>query len=154
VSGIPAGRPATSENLRFLIETVQAEARHLATTDGRLFAQAMTAARAASLTNDIDLAKRVGAFVARFGRLQDTVADNLLPALLDWLAEPVGPAINNLSRAERLGWSTSADTWLELRRMQNRMIHDHVRDAEELAYVLSRAHDTVPPLVAAAQVMA
>ena len=38
--------------------------------------------------------------------------------------------------------------------MRNRMIHDDVRDAEELALALSRAHDTVPLLIAAAQVMA
>ena len=31
---------------------------------------------------DIDLAERVDAFVARFGRLQDTAADKLLPELL------------------------------------------------------------------------
>ena len=154
MSDTPGRRAAPSEKLRFLAETVQAEARHLATTDGRLFAQAITAERVASLAIDIDLAERVDAFVARFGRLQDTVADKLLPALLDWLAEPVGPAIDNLSRAERLGWLASADTWLELRRMRNRMIHDGVRDAEELALALSRAHDTVPLLIAAAQVMA
>ena len=70
----------------------------------------MTAEHAASLSIDIYLAERVDAFVARFGRLQDTVADKLLSALLDWLAEPVGPAINNLSRAERPGWLASADT--------------------------------------------
>ena len=150
---MPSQRPAPSERLRFLAETVQAAARHLATTDGRLSAQAMTAERAASLSRDIDLAERVDAFVARFGRLQDTVADKFLPALLDWLAEPVGPAIDNLNRAERLGWIASADTWLELRRVRNRMIHDYVRDAEELAHVLSLAHETVPLLVAAAQVM-
>ncbi len=150
----PSRRATPSEKLRFLAETVQAEAQHLATTDGRLFAQAMTAERAASLPLDIDLAERVDAFVARFGRLQDTLADKFLPALLDWLAEPVGPAIDNLNRAERLGWIASADTWLELRRVRNRMIHDYVRDAEELAHVLSLAHDTVPLLIAAAQVMA
>lgn len=72
MSGTSTGRPSPSEKLRFLAESVQAEARHLATTDGRLFAQAMTAERAASLSIDIDLAERVDAFVARFGRLQDT----------------------------------------------------------------------------------
>ena len=38
--------------------------------------------------------------------------------------------------------------------MRNRMIHDYVRDAEELSQALSRAHNTVPLLIAAAQVMA
>lgn len=33
------------------------------------------------------MAERTDAFVFRFGRLEDTVADKLLPALLVWLAE-------------------------------------------------------------------
>jgi hypothetical protein len=88
--------------LRFLTDTVLAEAEHLQTTDGRLFVLPMTPERAASLRSDIDLSERTDAFVARFGRLQDTLADKLLPVLLDWLSEPVGPAIDNLNRAERL----------------------------------------------------
>lgn len=47
----------------------------------RLFASAFDAVRARSLAHDVDLAERVDAFVARFGRLQDTLADKLLPAL-------------------------------------------------------------------------
>ena len=43
-------------------------------------------------------------FVARFGSLQDTLADKLLPELLGWLGESMGPAIDNVARAERLGW--------------------------------------------------
>lgn len=87
------------------------------------------------------------------GDCKTPVADKLLPALLNWRAEPVGPAIDKLSRAERLGGLTSADTWLALRRMRNRMIHDDVRDVEEFAQALNSAHDTVPLRVAAAPVM-
>ena len=63
----------------------------------------MTPERAPSLSADQDLAERVDASVARFGRLPDTLGDKLLPRLLGWLAEPVGPAIDNRARAERLG---------------------------------------------------
>ncbi len=65
--------------LRFLSETVIAGARHLQTTDGRLFAVAMTPERAAGLRAGINLAERndacaarFGACAARFGRLPDT----------------------------------------------------------------------------------
>lgn len=150
-----AGRhPPPSEKLVFLTETVAAEAELLAITDARLFAQPMTAERAATLRVDIDLGERVDAFVARFSRLQDTLADKLLPARLDWLAEPLGPAIDNLTRAERLGWLHSTDHWLEVRRLRNRMIHEPVRDNAELADALSRAHAAVPMLLAAARSMA
>jgi len=37
---------------------------------------------AQDLENNIELAERVEAFVARFGRLQDTLGDKLLPTLL------------------------------------------------------------------------
>ncbi len=143
-----------SPKLLFLAETVLAEARHLQTTDGRLFAAAMTPQRASTLAADIDLAERTDAFVARFGRLQDTLADKLLPALLDWLAEPVAAAIDNLNRAERLGWIQSVEDWIDVRRLRNRMIHEYVRDPAELAFALQAAHAAVPMLTRAAESMA
>lgn len=143
-----------SPKLRFLAEVVLAEADHLVLTDARLFALPMTAERAAGLKTDIDLSERTDAFVARFSRLQDTMADKLLPALLQWLAEPVGAAIDNLNRAERLGWISSVEIWLEARRLRNRMIHEYVRDSSELAAALNLAHAAVPTLIGAAQAMA
>ena len=140
--------------LRFLAETVLAEAMHLKITDSRLFVVPMTSERAISLRTDIDLAERTDAFVARFGRLQDTLADKLLPAVLDWLQEPVSAAIDNLNRAERLGWIQSVDRWIEVRRLRTRMIHEYVRDAAELAAALESAHEAVPLLSAAADAMA
>lgn len=62
-------RPPPGDKLRFLAETVLAEADLLRITDGRLFAEPMDAQRASSLRQDIELAERVDAFVARFGRL-------------------------------------------------------------------------------------
>ena len=147
-------RASPSEKLLFLTETVLAEAALLCITDGRLFAQPMTAERADSLKLDHDLAERVDAFVARFGRLQDTVGDKLLPAVLSWLAEPVGPAIDNLARAERLGWLQSAAIWMECRQLRNFMIHEYVRDSVVLAAALCRGHETVPLLVTTAQALA
>ena len=67
------------QRLAFLIETVELEAQHLLDTDRRLFAQCFSADRAAALRVNIEESERTDAFVARFGRLQDTVADKLLP---------------------------------------------------------------------------
>jgi hypothetical protein len=147
-------RPPPSEKLRFLAETVLAEAALLAITDGRLFAAPMDAQRAATLRHDIDLAERVDAFVARFGRLQDTVGDKLLPAILSWLAEPVGPFIDNLARAERLGWVSSGAEWLGSRQLRNFMIHEYVKDVALLASALTRGHLAVPLLDATAKTLA
>ena len=145
---------AVPQKLQFLAETVRAESSHLQTTDRRLFAAPMTAARAAGLALDVDLSERTDAFVARFGRLQDTLADKLLPELLNWLAEPVGPAIDNLNKAERLGWISSVETWITVRRLRNRMIHEYVRDPAELAMTLTAAHAAVPLLAESASAMA
>lgn len=122
-------------------------------TDARLFALPFDAARAASLESDIDLAERVDAFVARFGRLQDTVGDKLLPRLLAELAEPVGPAIDNLARAERLGWLSDVEQWLAMRRLRNLMVHEYVDKPAELAAAVSAAHAFVPALGAAAEAL-
>ena len=96
-----------SSKLRFLADTVLAESEHLQTTDGRLFGVPMTPERAAGLRTDIDLAEPTDAFVAHFGRLQDTVADKLLPALLDGLAEPGGGA----GAGEASAGASSARWW-------------------------------------------
>ena len=105
-------RRPLGDKLRFLAEVVLAEAELLSTTDRRLFDAAMDEARARSLRQDVELGERVDAFVARFGHLQDTVGEKLLPELLAWLAEPIGPAIDNVARAERLGWISVGESWI------------------------------------------
>ncbi len=68
--------------LQFLVRVVGKECRHLAATDQRLFLTPFGRDDVRRLETDPDLAERVEAFVGRFGRLQDTVGDKLLPALL------------------------------------------------------------------------
>ncbi len=123
-------------------------------TNQRLFALPFDAARAAALKTNLDESERADAFAARFGRLQDTLGDKLLPELLRELAEPVGPAIDNLDRAEKLGLLTSADDWLAARKLRNRMVHEYVRNAAELADALNEAHTLVPLLTGFAQAVA
>jgi hypothetical protein len=137
--------------LAFLLETVGLEAEHLTQTNLRLFATPFDAVRAAALKTNLDESERADAFAARFGRLQDTLGDKLLPELLRELAEPVGPAIDNLDRAEKLELLTSADDWLAARKLRNRMVHEYVRNAAELADALNEAHTLVPLLTGFAQ---
>ena len=139
--------------LKFLVETVSLEVSHLRATDQRLFARPFDAARAAALRSDVDESERTDAFVARFGRLQDTLADKLLPELLRSLAEPVGVAIDNLDRAEKLGLLRSADAWVNTRKLRNRMVHEYVRDPAELAQALNEGHGLVPLLTEFAEAL-
>jgi hypothetical protein len=139
------------ERLRFLVKIVQRESLHLRATDARLFASPLTPERLQSMEADVVMAERLDAFVARFARLQDTVGDKFVPALLQALQEPIGAVIDNLDRAERLGWIASADAWIEARRLRNQMIHEYVDDLQVLASNLQAGHRYVPVLLETAQ---
>jgi hypothetical protein len=142
--------PSAAERARlaFLFRVVGREAAHLRSSDGRVFARPMTPERVAGLAADIDDSERIEAFVARFARLQDTLGDKLLPAVLLALGEPVGAAIDNLDRGERLGLLPSADQWIAARRLRNRMVHEYVEDPGLLAAALQQGHACVPLLLA------
>ncbi|MHB1799354.1 MAG: hypothetical protein ACYCUI_13820 [Vulcanimicrobiaceae bacterium] len=137
--------------MRFLVKIVQRESLHLRATDARLFASPLTPERLQSMEADVVMAERLDAFVARFARLQDTVGDKFVPALLQALQEPIGAVIDNLDRAERLGWIASADAWIEARRLRNQMIHEYVDDLQVLASNLQAGHRYVPVLLETAQ---
>ena len=78
------------------------------------------------------------AFVARFSRLQDTIGDKLLPAILKLNLEPVGSQLDNLFRAEKLGWIDSADKWIELRGLRNSLIHEYMTSPDKLLFALEK----------------
>lgn len=91
--------------------------------------------------------------MGRFGRLQDTVGDKLLPILLTALGEKTSAAIDNLDRAERLGLLKSADEWMIMRNLRNQMIHEYVEDPVVLINALQSGHAFVPALIAGANRM-
>lgn len=136
--------------LQFLVRVVRKECLHLAATDQRLFARGFTLAQANQLEADPDLAERVEAFVGRFGRLQDTVGDKLLPLFLATLGEKTAAVIDNLDRAERLSLIGSADEWMTMRNLRNQMVHEYVEDPAVLTSALQSGHTFVPVLIAAA----
>ena len=145
--------PGIALRLKFLARVVRKECQHLTTTDQRLFGKSFTLEQAARLESDHDLAERVEAFVGRFGRLQDTVGDKLLPLLLDALGEKTSAVIDNLDRAERLGLIKSADEWITIRNLRNQMVHEYVEDPVVLTNALQTGHAFVPALIAAANKM-
>ena len=143
--------PAQTARLEFLARVTDKEWRHLLYTDSRLFGDLFTVQTAEKIQSDPVLAERLDAFVSRFGRLQDTVGDKLLPALLSALAEPVGPAIDNLDKAEKLGLLESVDLWMEMRRLRNQMVHEYIEDLAVLTSALRMGHGFVPMLVKTAR---
>jgi hypothetical protein len=146
-------QPKVAPRLQFLVRVVYKECQHLAITNQRLFGNLFTLEQAIRLEADPGLFERVEAFVGRFGRLQDTVGDKLLPLLLDALGEKTSAAIDNLDRAERLGLILSADEWMIMRTLRNPMIHEYVEDPVVLTSALQTGHTFVPVLIAAANKM-
>lgn len=138
---------AQQSRLQFLVRVIRRECEHLAATDARLFAEPFSAQRATRLAERADEAERVEAFVGRFGRLQDTLGNKLLPAFLVALGEDVAAVIDTLDRAERLGLIPSADDWLAMRKLRNQMVHEYIEDAIVLASALQAGHEFVPTLV-------
>lgn len=148
------GKDPGAERLRFLVRVVTRQAHYLEQTHQRLFAgAALTQAALNKLDNDPEFAERVEAFVSRFSRLQDSLGDKLLPTLLAYAGEPPRTVVENLDRAEKLGWLPSADTWMMLRKLRNQMVHEYVEDIAILVDALNLAHESVAMLATVAQML-
>ena len=145
--------PALAARLEFLSRVTQKDCAYLLDTDRRLFSSLFTEEEAQKIQADPILAERLDAFVSRFGRLQDTLGDKLLPALLVALGEKAGPAIDNLDRAEKFGFIESADAWMEMRKLRNQMVHEYIEDLAVLSSSLRSGHAFVPTLAAAAALL-
>lgn len=125
-----------AEQKRFLslLEIVGRKGDLLLKTDARLFKANLDAAWVERLKNEEDLAERLDAFVSRFGRMQDTLGDKLIPSLLRTLAE-------------KLGLLISVVEWLDARNLRNKLVYEYMADAEEFAAALNQAHIGVKLLV-------
>lgn len=86
------------------------EVRYLEQVVNKLRLMNIDLAWVESLENSEDHSVTLDAFVARFGRLQDTLGDKLLPALLRLNLEKVGSQLDNLFRGEKFGWIESTQT--------------------------------------------
>lgn len=126
---------------RFLatLEIVSREGRHLHYSYGRLFSSNIDEAWVKRLDVDPELAEGLEAFVSRFGRMQDTMADKLLPRWLLALAETPGSQIETLNKAEKLGVIESVEQWLQARRLRNVLIHEYMVSEADFAVNLLQA---------------
>jgi hypothetical protein len=136
--------------LEQLLSLVGREDEHLRGVRGRLFgaleSEAITDEWLASTLANPEGIDRLESFGAKFARMQDTVVDKLLPALLEAAGEQPGAAIDNLNRAERLNLIDQADNWLTMRRLRNRLVHEYFDDPREMAPALRQANGFVDEL--------
>lgn len=134
-SGLPIAR------FLQILEIVAREGKHLLYSWNSLFSQAIDVEWVDNLEHDPVRAERLEAFVSRFGRMQDTMADKLFPRWLIALAETPGSQIETLNRAERLGVLTRTEEWLEARYLRNRLVHEYMTDPAKFAEDLMLARE-------------
>jgi hypothetical protein len=120
---------------RFLVtlEVVAKEAAHLEWSRAKLFENQIDSPWVDALSTQPERAERLEAFVSRYGRLQGTLVDKLLPRWLLALAERPGSQIEVLNRAERLGVVESTIAMLEARQLRNRVVHEYMTDSAAFA---------------------
>lgn len=133
--------------IRSLISIVGKELEYLQQTDARLFVEAFTAERAALLDCDAVFSERVEAFVSRFGRLQDTLGDKLVPLYLQLIGEKPKAFVDNLDRMEKLEIVDDADEWPRMRRLRNQMVHEYINDVNMFVKAINEAHEFIPSMV-------
>lgn len=134
--------------VRFLatLEIVYREGVHLGYSRKSLFSMDIDAEWASRLDSRPEEAERLEAFVSRFGRMQDTISDKLLPRWLQAMAERPGSLIETLQRAERLGIVEDASRWVLMRQLRNKLVHEYLTDPADFAESLNLAHGFVPEL--------
>jgi len=134
------GNPGVRQ-LVLSLTVAEKETGLLTQTRGRLFrtGEQVDSGWVRRVAEDADLSERLEAFSARFGRLQDTVMDKVLPRLLLAAGENVGSAIDNLNHADRLRLVDRPDDWIVMRQLRNRLVHEYMEDAEDFANVLNDA---------------
>lgn len=133
--------------LKQLIRITQKEAMYLVRTAERIKQQSPDIDWVGSLEHSDDRSEMLDAFVLRYRRLQDTLGDKLLPQLLRANLEKIGTQLDNLLRAEKLGWIESVQAWIELRELRNRLIHEYMESTEDLLEALIAALQGVQVLV-------
>ncbi|TAN52521.1 MAG: hypothetical protein EPN21_03695 [Methylococcaceae bacterium] len=130
-----------SPTARFIktLDIVWREGQHLAYSWRNLSVETIDTDWVIALAEYPQTAERLEAFVSRFSRMQDTIADKLLPRWLLAAEERPGSQIETLNRAERLGVLMDTQNWLEARKLRNQLVHEYIENAEEFAEALQLA---------------
>lgn len=107
-----------------------------------------TKAAAIGSANAIEV-RTIDQFVYRFGKLQDTTGNQLFPALLATLQEPIRDwsVRDRLNRLEQLRILPDVTAWDRIRSIRNRLAHEYPDAPERQAAILNLAWQTVPELL-------
>jgi len=137
-----------------LLTLTEKEVKHLKLTTARINALEPDLKWVESLEERIEHAEMLDAFVSRFSCLQDTLGDKLLPALLRVTLEKTGSQLDNLLRAEKMGWLISAESWIEIRMLRNKIVHEYMDSPASLLQALTSALNSTDILIQAQENLA
>ncbi len=97
--------------------------------------------------NEPQLIDVLESFTAKFSRMQDTIADKLLPVFLTAAGETTGTVIENLNRAEKLSLISNTQDWLIARGLRNKLVHECIDNIHELSDAVKLAQKFVIELI-------
>lgn len=129
------------------LELAEKEAAHLAYTHRTLFAQDIDLQWVQSLAKCEDLAEKIDAFVARFGRLQDHLGEKLIPRFAALLGSMPKSLLDNLAYAEKAGWVANAEEFVGARKLRNLLVHEYMNEAELFLESLQAADEATQMLL-------
>ena len=118
----------------------------LSQSSARVRAKTIDAAWVHSLADDEVQKDMVVAYISRFGRFQDALADSLIPKWLEANDEKISTAAENFSKAAKLGIIADVDELRAARLLKNKLTHEYIDDAEEFAALLRASFEYVPML--------
>lgn len=122
--------PEHADSARLALDLAERESAHLGYTCHTLYAEAIDLAWVKALAEREDLAEKIDAFVARFGRLQDHIGDKLLPAFARLLGEQPKPLLDVLGYSERMGWVQDVEEFIGARKLRNSLVHEYTSESE------------------------
>jgi len=126
-----------------LLQLVEKENTHLQAVHQRLFGdiEKLDEEWVINLRVSPEGIDRLESFGAKFGRMQDTIVDKLLPQLLKVAGENPGTAIDNLGRAERVNLINHSDDWISMRGLRYMLVHEYIESPTEMLEALQQAKD-------------
>ena len=85
-------------------------------------------------TEDFETVKTIDTFVFRFIKLQDYMGQKLFKRFLDAIGEFYENMsfIDMLDKLEQLDIITSADEWMKIRKLRNKITHDYPDELKEI----------------------
>jgi hypothetical protein len=122
--------------------------RELSRSLARVKSRSINAVWVASLDADDAEKDMVVAFVSRFGRFQDAIADSLIPKWLEANDEKVGTVAENFNKAAKLGIIDDVDEIRAARILRNKLSHEYIDNAEEFAALIKSSITHVEMLIA------